>query len=495
MLAAFAAAADILDPPPKPAWWDSPLAFGVATGRGRYQAARHLEVMERECLAAVDGAERLLLEISIRHGKTQFLERFMAWYLCRNPDKRIILGGHHADFAARRGRVVRDLVMEYGPTMFGVRVSRRSESASRWDIEGHAGGMITVGAGGSPIGEGADLMAVDDPLKSYRAAMSPLVRNDVIEWIVGTMLSRLEPGAAVLMALARWHEDDPGGYLLRESPDEAPWRSVRMPAICDDPEADPLGRAEGEALWPDRYPLPELEKRRAEMSMKLGPVVWLAQAQQRPTTLDGGMFPEKKWKFISADDLARRSGGLRWVRSWDLAATEDGGDYTVGALMTRLPDGRTVVADVRRGRWSTYRVREEIMAAAEDDPDGTHIELPRDPAQAGKDQAQQHVAMLAGHSVDAKLQSGSKEVRAAGFSAQQQAENVLLVESVEWNGLYIIEHKGFPRGAHDDQVDASASGFNYLAGMPLGPTRGSSPARQPVASGAALARRTGPRVH
>lgn len=494
MVAAFNAAADIFDPPPKPAWWDSPLAFGVETGRGRYKRARHLEVMERECLAAIAAAERLLLEVSIRHGKTQFLERLMAWFLGRNPDKRIILGGHHADFAARRGRVVRDLLIEYGPSMFGIRVSRRSESASRWDIEGHAGGMITVGVDGAPIGEGADLMVIDDPLKSFKAAMSPLVRRQVVEWITGTMLSRLEPGATVLMALARWHEDDPGGVLLRESPEEAPWRSVRLPAICDDPAEDPMGREEGEALWPERYPLPELEKRRAEMSMRLGPVVWLAQAQQRPTTLDGGMFPESRWGFIRADELAMRSQGLRWVRSWDLAATEDDGDFTVGVLLTRLPDGRTVAADVRRGRWSAYRVREEIVQAAADDPPGTLVVLPQDPGQAGKDQAQQHVAMLAGHAAIARPQSGSKEVRAAGWSAQQQAGNVLLVAS-DWNGIFVVEHKGFPRGAHDDQVDAASSGFNELAGVPLGAARGASPARRPVARGAALARRSGDRVH
>lgn len=490
MASPFAIAADLIDPPPPPAYMTSPLAFGELTGRGRYKPAPHLEVMERECLATIAEAGRLLLEVSIRHGKTQLLERVVAWFIGTNPDKRVIWGAHSADFAARRGRRIRDLLMEYGEELFGIRVSRKSEAAHRWDIAGHEGGMITVGAGGAPIGEGADLMVIDDPLKSFEAAMSPAQRGKVIEWIPGTMLSRLEPGAAVIMALARWHEDDPGGFLLREDPEN--WRSLRMPGLCDDPDNDPLGRELGEPLWPERYSLAEHERRRKEMTAALGEFVWFAQVQQRPTTPKGGKFPEDKWRYITAEQLTMYSG-LQWVRAWDLAASADAGDWTVGALMTRLPDGRTVIADVRRGRWESYDVREQIETAAASDPPGTHVELPQDPGQAGKAQAQQLIAMLAGHIANAEVQSGSKEIRAASYAAQQQAGNVLLVEG-DWNGKFVAEHSLFPRASHDDQVDAGATGFNHLAGHPLGPARGSSAAHQRVASGAELVRRTRGRI-
>jgi hypothetical protein len=164
--------------------------------------------MEEHAQATIAAATRLILEVAIRHGKTKYLERFVAHYLCTNPDKRVIWGGHTAEFAERRGRAVRDMVTEHGH-MFDVRVSRRSESASRWDIDGDTGGMITVGVGGTPIGEGADLMVIDDPLKGYEAAMSPVQRAKVNEWLVGTMFGRIEPGGAALMALARWHANDP----------------------------------------------------------------------------------------------------------------------------------------------------------------------------------------------------------------------------------------------------------------------------------------------
>src|SRR5690606_29964516 len=122
-----------------------------------------------------------------------------------------------------------------------------------------------------------------------------------------------------------------------------------------------------------------------------------------------------------------------------------------------------------------------------------HVELPQDPGQAGKDQAQQLVAMLAGRSVTARIQSGSKEVRATGYSAQQQAGNVVLVEG-DWNGAWVAEHRGFPRGAHDDQVDAAATAFNFLAGTAAEPAQAKSPAARTTRRGAARAQRTGGRI-
>lgn len=485
----FARAADILDPPPPRPELVSPVAFAEARSRGQWHRARHLELIEQAVLHTIATAGRLIISVSVRHGKSLFLSRWVpAWYVGTHPEKRVLLWCHEADLAASHGRAARDILREYGPDVFRVQVSRRSEAASRWDLETpHQGGMLTVGVGGSPLGRGGDLCIGDDVLKNYERAMSPLERARVHEHYTGTIVSRIEPGGAVVIIEARWHEDDLSGFLQREAPDE--WDVLRMPAICDDPD-DPLGREIGEPLWPERFPLDELERRHRETSLALGEVVWLAQYQQRPTALEGGMFPERRWAFMPAAELP---DGLRWVRAWDLAATEDAGDWTVGVRMARLPDGRFVIDDVVRGQWDSRRVRAEMTAAANRDPLGTHIEIPQDPGQAGKAQAQQMVAMFAGRSVTARPQSGSKEVRATGYAAQQQAGNVALVVG-DWNGAWVAEHRGFPRGAHDDQVDTGATAFNAIAGVPEGPAKGSSAANRRTQRGSALAKRSGRRI-
>ena len=450
--------ADMFDPPPLAPDLVTPAAFASTHSRGMWLPARHLALIEQACLEAIDTGGRLILSTSVRHGKSQYASKWLtAWYLASHPDRRVILAAHEADFAARWGRAARDILTEYGH-LYGVSVSQASSAANRWDLaRPHYGGMLTVGVGGSPIGRGADLCVVDDPIKSYADAMSPLVRQRLKDWWTGTMVSRIEPGGAVIVIMARWHEDDLAGFLLKAQPGE--WKEVRLPAIADDPD-DPLGREIGEPLWPERFSAAELQRRRVETSLSLGEAVWLAQYQQRPSSPTGGLFPEVQWLFVPAVNVELEP--IRWVRGWDLAATEGGGDYTVGVLLGRTHDGRTLVRDVQRGQWSAAEVRDRIVKVAGSDPLGTKIEMPQDPGQAGKDQAQQLARLLAGYSVHTEPQTGSKEVRANGWAAAQQGGLVMLFEA-EWNGEFVAEHSGFPRGTHDDQVDAAATAFNALA--------------------------------
>lgn len=462
----FGRLAALLDPPPLPPDLATPAGFAEAHSRGAWKLAPHLSIVERECLKVIEEGGRLILSLSVRHGKSEFASKWLiAWFLATHPNMRVILAGHEADFAASWGRAARDILTEHGHE-YGVSVSQKSSAAGRWDLAApHRGGMLTVGVGGSPIGRGADLMVVDDPIKSYADAMSPLVRKRVKDWWTGTMVSRIEPGGAVILIMARWHEDDLAGFLLTEQPGE--WREVRLPAVADSDD-DPLGRAIGDPLWPERFPADELERRRIETSLSLGEAVWLAQYQQTPTSPTGGLFPEGMWQTVAALDFGWEP--IQWVRGWDLAATEGGGDYTAGVLMGRLPDGRTIVADVERDQWSAAEVRNRIADCARRDPLGTRIELPQDPGQAGKDQAQQLTAMLAGYPVRTEPQTGSKEVRATGWAASQQAGIVMLLDTGErdhWAGPFIAEHTGFPRATHDDQVDAAATAFNALVSHTL----------------------------
>lgn len=456
--------AGTLDPPPPTLLERSTLAWMEHRWRGQWHPARHLQLIEDAVDETIATGGRLIVSVSVRHAKSTYVSRYKpAHYLGRNPDRRVILAGHEADFAATHGRFARDLLTEHGFDDFGATVNRRSTASNRWDIDGRAGGMFTVGVGGSPIGRGADLMIIDDPIKSYQDAMNPLVRQRVKEWWSGTMVSRIEPGGAAIIVMARWHEDDLAGWLLANDPE---WRELRLPAIADDPD-DPMGRAIGEPLWPERYPLRSLERAHTETALEFGEAVWLAQFQQAPQPPAGGVFPEKKWRFITRAELPVET---RWCRGWDLAATEGDGDFTVGLLLGQMPDGRFVIGHVARGQWNSDTVRAKLKNTADLDPHGTLVELPQDPGQAGKDQGQQMVRLLAGHAARAIPQSGSKEVRATGLAAQQQAGNVLILDGGrEWEGTspgeLIAEYSKFPKGTHDDQVDAGASAFNRLVGV------------------------------
>jgi phage terminase large subunit-like protein len=56
----------------------------------------------------------------------------------------------------------------------------------------------------------------------------------------------------------------------------------------------------------------------------------------------------------------------------------------------------------------------------------------------------------------------SKVVRALAWSPAQRAGNVYLPEGADWLEEYIAEHERFPKGTHDDDVDASSLAMNAL---------------------------------
>ena len=156
---------------------------------------------------------------------------------------------------------------------------------------------------------------------------------------------------------------------------------------------------------------------------------------------------------------------IRWVRCWDLAATEKTEDgepaYTSGVLIGKRKNGRYVIADVINRQMSASDVRKTIKLTAQADRAAykrVRIRLPKDPGQAGKEQAESYIKYLAGFDVKTVAETGSKEARAEPMAAQWQAGNFDLVAG-PWNEEYLLQLENFPDGKFKDMVDASANGF------------------------------------
>jgi hypothetical protein len=104
------------------------------------------------------------------------------------------------------------------------------------------------------------------------------------------LLSRLDDKrtGAIVVVMQRVHIDDLTGFLLSQS-DE--WTVLSLPAIAEFEETIPLenGRTHrrefGEALSPEREPLPVLEA----LKHQIGSDAFSAQYQQAPAPLGGAM--------------------------------------------------------------------------------------------------------------------------------------------------------------------------------------------------------------
>ena len=238
---------------------------------------------------------RLIINMAPRHGKSELVSHwFPVWFLDTFPQFRVILTSYEADYAASWGRKVRNTIQAHQEEL-RVRISSDSSAANRWDTT-DGGGMNTAGAAGPITGKGANVLIIDDPHKDREQAESEVYREKIWDWWTGTARERLEPmpwaphGVAILM-MTRWHTDDLASRLIARKVDlveEAqyalPWYVYKLPALALD--NDPLGRAPGEALWPEKYSREALLTTKAEIS----PYDWEAEYQQSPIMKAGSLF-------------------------------------------------------------------------------------------------------------------------------------------------------------------------------------------------------------
>jgi predicted phage terminase large subunit-like protein len=226
---------------------------------------------------------------------------------------------------------------------------------------------------------------------------------------------------------------------------------------CETPWfTDPRTR-DGELLFPERFP----EAQVAELEKTLGSYASAGQLQQRPAPRGGGLF-KRHW-FDTVDALP---AGCRFVRGWDLAATEDANAAaTAGVLMARAPDGRFIIADVVREQLSPAGVQDLLRrTAAQDDAAYGSVRgsIPQDPGQAGKAQVKFLLTQtLLGRDYHASPETGDKETRALPLAAQAEAGNVSILKG-PWNAGFLDEISTFPVGKWKDQVDAATRAFSEL---------------------------------
>jgi hypothetical protein len=204
---------------------------------------------------------RLLIEEPPQTGKTVTgVVGAAFWWLIHHPNHRIVIGSYGDALAVDRGQDIKKLVEEHG-SKYGLALTRGSTSKQDWRLT-TGGGVKSVGVGSGIAGYPADLAIIDDPHKNRQEADGIIHRERVWRWFSADITSRLAPGAPVIIVMTPWHPDDIAARLIVEQgrvEDGGSWQVLRMPAFCDDPEHDPLGRQLGDPL-----PHPKIKTRNRE---------------------------------------------------------------------------------------------------------------------------------------------------------------------------------------------------------------------------------------
>lgn len=420
---------------------------------------------------------RLIVSMPPQEGKSQAISRrFPLWGLTQNPDLRISVASYEANIARRWGRSVRDDITHHSDRI-GLQVRQDLSAQNEWSLGGgNEGGMFTAGVGGAMTGRAVDLMIIDDPVKNREQADSPTYRERAWEWYTDTVETRLSPGAAVVIVLTRWHEDDLAGRLLADNPDV--WEVLNIPAQAVN-DNDPLGREPGEFMISARG---RTQAQWEARKRAVGPKTWGALFQGNPTPDEGGVFPSDLPTYDRPFWTTRSNGEHiinqlhngqhqhELLMSWDLTFTGSStSDYVVGQVWFR-EDAHVYLLDMFRGRIDFNRTLQAIQDMRTRWP------------QVGAVLVE---AAANGHAAINMLQSsvpgivpitprGSKESRADAVSPFMYSGNVWLPSSSLLPNVTDLREEAlnFPHGANDDTVDAMTQALNQLFIHPVGQNDG-----------------------
>lgn len=427
--------------------WDA-LGEDVPT----FKPGHHHRVIADVFHRVADGkAKRVIINVPPRHGKSRLSSiLFPAWYMGRNPRAKIAIASHTADLAIEFGGRIRDLVksQEYRKIFPKVKLRADNSAAGKWRTE-EGGEFFAVGVGGAFAGRGASICIVDDPIsekESKLAIHNPDIFDGVYDWFERGPRQRLNPGAALVVIMTRWHQRDLSGRLIKnmitkEGSDE--WEVIQLPAILPS----------GDLLWPEHWSREEI----LALKNSIEPGVWSAVYQQNPTSEESAILKREWWKRWTKD----KPPEVEFVIvSLDTANTANSrSDYSAfsvwGVFYKEDDDGgrvpNLILLNAFKERLEFPELKARAKAVfAEWKPDAFIIESKA----SGTSLIQEfRMAGIPVSDFTPTRATGDKVTRANAVT-DLLASGVVWAPETRWADEVIEECGAFPVGEYDDMVDS-----------------------------------------
>ena len=311
---------------------------------GRHHA-RMADAFER---VANGTCKRLIINMPPRHTKSEFASYLLpAWFLGKEPGKKVIQTSHTAELAVGFGRKVRNLVDTevYHKIFPDLVLQADSKAAGRWNTS-KGGDYFAIGVGGAVTGKGADLLIIDDPHSEQEAAIaetSPEVYDKVYEWYTSGPRQRLQPGGAIVIVMTRWSKRDLTGQVVKAALQRGgeEWEVIEFPALL--PSGNPL--------WPEFWSLEELTALKEELPN----AKWMAQYQQNPTSETSAIVKRDWWMIWESEVPPKCTFTLMaWDTAFEKSQRADYSALTTWPVKSRL-DHRVITMTMAPPGWSRCR--------------------------------------------------------------------------------------------------------------------------------------------
>lgn len=264
-----------------------------------YQRPDHLA----ELLGALDRSMRepvyALVELPPRHTKTDTMLHGAARRLRYRPRDHVAYCSYTGPLALRKSRRCREMAARSGlwvgdERVIGPNAGKRfdpSQAVSHWEtIDG--GSFTAGGRNGAFKGDGYNMVVYDDPFKNRREAESPVIQEAAMEVWRGTLADRIEPGGSAFITHQAWNDFDVIAQLKEQmrgaGPDDIQWEVITLPAVIDAVYDDKGTLIGGTPLWPARWSLKELARRKYDA----GDYDWFSQWQSDRRPRGDALFGE-----------------------------------------------------------------------------------------------------------------------------------------------------------------------------------------------------------
>lgn len=425
------------------------VAPGVA-----YQHNWHVDAIAEHLFACERGElRRLIINLPPRMLKSTLVSvAWPAWILGHTPQQRIMAASYAQSLSIKHSTDCR-AVMEadwYRRVFPTTRLSPKQNEKEKFATRAR-GYRLAVSVGGAAIGEGGNILIVDDPISPMQVRY-PQQRDAVNQWFDHTFATRLDDKkrGAIVLVMQRLHREDLSGYLLAKGG----WEHLCLPAIAPERTCVRIGsythqREAGEPLHAEREDLALLEQTKRE----LGSAQFNAQYQQAPLSHTGTLIrPEWCRRF------APEETGAAFVQSWDTGVKAGAQNDASACATFAVKDGVHQLVDMRVVRLEYPALKRLIVShAARFDPDAVLIEDKASGQSLLQDLKQETALPLI-----AILPTGDKLTRVTRITPMIEAGRFALPNFAAWLPAFEAEFFTFPEGRHDDQTDAVSQYLNWV---------------------------------
>lgn len=406
---------------------------------------------------------RITVSMPPQTGKSSLLSKYgPLWMFDNNPDSRIHVIGYNVGMATKQTRPMRDMIRAF-PELFSFQLDPKLQRADHFAASGRQGFIRATGIYGGITGYPATDIIIDDPIKDIREARSAVVSEALWDQFRSSVLTRLPTGDENLIIIhTRWAVNDLIGRCHVEQglkTQGGTWEHINIPAICFEPNSDPLGRAIGDPLWPDRISMDSwnnIKETQAEF--------WFSMYQGVPNPPGGGSFKMKNARFFTTlgkkINLIKDAGMTEEPNivgqfiTVDLAvSTASTADNTAIAFWQLTDKNELLLRDMIADRIAgpdqlptLYSVWQRWGAAFPIFIESVQYQL-----------AFVQAAEKAGLPIIKFQPKGTKEARSITAQALWKANGIFLPQNAPWLADYLAELERFPDGGgHDDMVDVTS---------------------------------------